>query len=149
MSIFSQQLLFSDQQVVTTTAFSTGFIDLGERSIEPATGNETKGDLGAGATIPLAVHVTEDFTATTGVHVELVQSDSLDTAGTALVSPEVVDRTAEVPVAELVAGYRFNMDSIRSKTTKRYIQLQYVCNGTAVTGKVTAGIVAANAAGTH
>ena len=149
MSIFSQQLLFSDQQVVTTTAFSTGFIDLGERGIEPATGNETMGDLGAGAIIPVAVHVTEDFTATTGVHVELVQSDDLDAAGTALVAPEVVDRTAEVPVVELVAGYRFNMDSIRSQTTKRYIQLQYVCNGTAVTGKVTAGIVAANSAGTR
>ena len=147
MSIFSQQLLFSDQQVVTTSALSTGFIDLGVRGQEPATGNETMGDLGAGCPIPLAVHVVEDFTGNTALHVELIQSDDLDAAGTALVTPEIVDRTAEVPVAELVAGYRFNMDTIRSQTTKRYIQLNFVSTGTALTGKVTAGIVAANSAG--
>jgi len=146
MSIFSQELLFSDKQAVTATAVSDNVIDLGKKSVIPSTGTQMQGDAGAGNDIPVAIHVVEDFAGNTDLQVVFQTSDTVDATG-ALTNAKDIAQTVAVPVADLKAGYRFNLSEIPEQTTGRYIGLNYVVGGTATAGKIMAGVTAGNAEG--
>lgn len=138
--IFSQNQIFSDKQAITVTALSDNTIDFGERSTIPFNGAKMQPDMGAGNKIQVGAFVTEDIVGATSVKVVLKGSDTVDAAG--VLNGTVVDiaQTVEVPVADLVAGYSFNMDEIPTLTKTRYVQLEYVVGGTATAGTILAGI---------
>lgn len=139
--IFSQNQIFSDKQAVTTTnTKSTNTLDLGAKSVIPFTGTTPKVDHGAGSKIVLGAFVTTDFIGLTSLAVELQGSDTVDGSGN-LTSPVTISSTGAVPVAELEAGYSFNLDIIPTKSIYRYVQLNYVVAGTATAGNIMAGIV--------
>ena len=146
MTILSQQALFSDKQAVTATAVSDNAVQISKAGRITLNGADQTSDAGAGCEVPLMVQVTTAFAGNTGLQVQLIQSDTVDGNGD-LTSSEVVASSESIAVADLVAGYRFNLSRIPEKTTKKYIQLNYVVAGTATAGNVTAGLVAANAQG--
>ncbi|WP_051560472.1 Bbp16 family capsid cement protein [Marinobacterium jannaschii] len=109
--------MFSDGQAVTATAASTKSLNLGE-------------DIGHGNLMALVIAVSEVFAGLTSLQVVIQHSDDDSTW-------EDVLTTAAVPVADLVAGYRFMLDKI-PYNTKPYVRLRYVVAGTGTGGKISA-----------
>jgi hypothetical protein len=137
--IFSKKLLFSNGQAVTATAVSTNVIDLGATGTVPYSPAALKANVGNGASVPVDIQVVEAFAGITSLQVEFQVA-----ADEAFTSPTVVAVTPAVPVASLVAGYKFVIDKIPVGTNKRYMRLNYVvAGGPGSAGKITAGIVAA------
>jgi hypothetical protein len=128
--ILDRQTLFSDRQLVTATAGSVDQIDLSPR------GAGIVRDIGVGSNIPLFIQVVENFNNLTSLTVSLqVDEDS------AFGSPKTVAVTPAIPLAQLVAGYKFNMDYVPRGTDERYMRLLYTVAGTApTTGRITAGV---------
>lgn len=88
----------------------------------------------------LVIQVTEDFATLTSLEVQLQTSDTND--GTDLTSADTLLTSGAIPLADLVAGYRFPINSLPTSGLKKYLQLSYVVVGTAATaGKVFAGTV--------
>lgn len=131
--IFDKQTLMSDQQAITATAGSTNQIDLSPR------GSGIVRDIGPGNKVPICVQVTETFNNLTSLSVSL-QTDEDSAFG----SPQTVAVTPAIPLAQLVAGYQFNLDFVPRGANERYMRLLYTVVGTAPTlGKVTGGPVLA------
>lgn len=128
--ILDRQTLMSDRQAITATAGSTDQIDLSPR----ATGLIR--DIGPGKNLPLFIQVVENFNNLTSLTVSLqVDEDS------AFGSAKTVAVTPAIPLAQLVAGYKFNMDYVPRGSDERYMRLLYTVAGTApTTGRITAGI---------
>jgi hypothetical protein len=110
--------------------------DLGSAGTD-ALGNAVVKDLGRGAPVEVVVQVTTAFTSSGSatVQAQLVMADDA-----ALTSNLVVlDETAAIAVATLVAGYQFRLRAVPQGITKRYLGVRYVI-GTATTtaGKCTA-----------
>lgn len=121
--------LFSNGQAITATANSTNVVDLG-----------TTKDSGPGEEIPIEVKVTEDFATLTSLKVT-VYTDDAEGMGTQV---ELMS-SAAVPVASLVAGYKFRL-RLPPHGLKRYLRLTYTVGGSnATTGKVFAGVVTGHA----
>lgn len=128
--ILDNQTLLSDAQAITADAGSTNQIDLSPR----ASGLIL--DIGPGEQVPLFIQVVETFNNLTNIVVS-VQVDEDSAFG----SPTTVVSTAAIPLASLVAGYKFNLDWVPRKTNERYMRVYYDITGTApTTGKITAGI---------
>ena len=127
--IFDSTNKFSTKQAVTATAVSTNVIDLGV----------SKRDIGNGEVIPLFIGVEEEFAGLTSV-VVTVQTDDAEGFGSAV----NVLQTGVIPVADLVAGYQFNINTVPLGVLGRYVRLNYTVAGTGTAGTISAGITAGN-----
>ena len=120
-------LRVSEDQAITTTAFSTDTIDLG-----------TARDIGEGTALYMNFAVTTALANGTSVKFEVVTS-----ANANLSSPTVVGSSDAVLTAALTQGknvvVRINPD-IAGKG-KRYLGARYTVAGTYNAGKVTADVV--------
>ena len=125
--ITDKLLRVSEDQAITTTAFSTDTIDLG-----------TARDIGEGTALYMNFAVTTALANGTSVKFEVVTS-----ANANLSSPTVVGSSDAVLTAALTAGknvvVRINPD-IAGKG-KRYLGARYTVAGTFNAGKVTADVV--------
>ena len=125
--ITDKLLRVSEDQAVTTTAYSTDTIDLGVAR-----------DVGEGTTLYMNFALTEAFANGTNVTFEVVTS-----ANANLSSHDVIGSSATLATAALTLGKNivvtFNPD-IAGKG-KRYIGARYVVTGTMNAGKVTADVV--------
>ena len=125
--ITDKLLRVSEDQAITTTAFSTDTIDLG-----------TARDIGEGTALYMKFCVTTALANGTSVKFEVVTS-----ANANLSSPVVVGSSDAVLTAALTAGknvvVRINPD-IAGKG-KRYLGARYTVAGTFNAGKVTADVV--------
>lgn len=128
--ILDNQTLLSDAQAITADAGSTNQIDLSPRA------SGVIRDIGPGQNVPLLIQVVEAFNNLTSLVVS-VQVDEDSAFG----SPTTVVSTAAIPLAQLVAGYAFNLDYVPRLSNERYMRLFYDITGTApTTGKITAGV---------
>lgn len=131
--IFSEQLLFSDQQAITATAVSTNVIDLKALSsiitVRP--------DIGVGIMIPILIQVVTGFTTSANtLIVSLQQSDTEGSGYADLVA------TIAKPASEMTsAGYIFPINAFVRNMDKRYLRLNYTVSAALVAGKITAGVV--------
>ena len=125
--ITDKLLRVSEDQAITTTAFSTDTIDLG-----------TARDIGEGTALYMNFAVTTALTNGTSVKFEVVISDNAN-----LSSPVVVGSSDAILTAALTVGknvvVRINPD-IAGKG-KRYLGARYTVAGTFNAGKVTADVV--------
>ena len=125
--ITDKLLRVSEDQAITTTAFSTDTIDLG-----------TARDIGEGTALYMNFAVTTALANGTSVTLEVLTS-----ANANLSSPTVVGSSDAVLTAALTAGknvvVRINPD-IAGKG-KRYLGARYTVAGTYNAGKVTADVV--------
>lgn len=133
--VLDKQNTLSAAQAITATANSTNTIDLGAPGTVPG-GGTMKRDAGGGYPVGVLAQVVTTFSGGTSVQAQLVESDSAN-----LSSPSVLNETAAIPVASLVAGYKFPLGTIPPGASKRYIGLRYVVVGTPTAGAVTAGLV--------
>ena len=125
--ITDKLLRVSEDQAITTTAFSTDTIDLG-----------TARDIGEGTALYMNFAVTTALANGTSVKFEVVISDNAN-----LSSPVGVGRSDAILTAALTVGknvvVRINPD-IAGKG-KRYLGARYTVAGTFNAGKVTADVV--------
>jgi hypothetical protein len=136
--ILDQLALFSDAQAITVDAASTNIMDLGAPGIVPYGQVQLVRNMGKAGEIPLLIQVVEDFATLTSLQV-IVQSDS----SSAFASPKDLI-SADIPVADLVAGYIFPIDKLPRGIKEQYIRLYFnVVGANATAGKITAGIVGA------
>lgn len=126
--IFDLTNKFSTDQAFTATAASTNVIDLG------VSGR----NIGIGETVPLRVAVTTAFAGLTSVAVSVQTSDTEGSGYADVIS------TPAIPVADLTAGYVFNIDSVPRGVLGRYVRLNYTVVGTGTAGAINAGITAGN-----
>jgi len=137
--IFSNQLIFSDQQAITATAISANVVDLRPTGTVYKAGSALTRDLGPGKQIDLLVQVTETFNTLTSLTFTLETSDAVG-----LTSSRVHWSSGAVALASLVAGYKVPIIRLPLGPHLRYMGLRYTVGGTNPTlGKITAGIVAA------
>lgn len=132
------QNVLSDAQAPTTgTTVSTNTIDLGVAGTPPpgfiARGTP-KSDLGGGKKVFVDVRVVTTCTSggSNTTQVQLITSASAN-----LGSPTVIQSTAAIAVATLVAGYKFRLGPVPSfgNAQARYLGVQYVI----ATADLTAG----------
>ena len=120
-------LRVSEDQAVTSTAYSTNTIDLSAAR-----------DVGEGTTLYMNFALTEAFANGTNITFEVVTS-----ANANLSSHDVIGSSATIATAALTLGknivVRINPD-IAGKG-KRYLGARYVVTGTMNAGKVTADVV--------
>mgnify|MGYP003151101811 FL=1 len=125
--ITDKLLRVSEDQAVTTTAYSSETIDLG-----------TARDVGEGTALYMNFALTEAFANGTSITFEVVTS-----ANANLSSHDVIGSSATILTAALTLGknivVRINPD-IAGKG-KRYLGARYVVAGTMNAGKVTADVV--------
>ena len=120
-------LRVSEDQAVTSTAYSTNTIDL-----------SVARDVGEGTALYMNFALTEAFANGTNITFEVVTS-----ANANLSSHDVIGSSATIATASLTLGknivVRINPD-IAGKG-KRYLGARYVVTGTMNAGKVTADVV--------
>ena len=125
--ITDKLLRVSEDQAVTSSAYSTNTIDLG-----------TARDVGEGTALYMNFALTEAFANGTSITFEVVTS-----ANANLSSHDVIGSSATIATAALTLGknivVRINPD-IAGKG-KRYLGARYVVVGTMNAGKVTADVV--------
>lgn len=140
--IMDKQLLFSDQQNLAQAAgnyLSTNTVDLGTVGSIVLGGSPIR-DIGRGRSLQAVVQVTETFTSGGAgtLQAQLVMAD--DAALTSNLT--VLEETAAIALATLVAGYQFRFGTWPVGTSKEFIGIRYVIGTAAMTaGKVTAGLV--------
>ena len=133
--ILSNQLIMSDDQAITATVLSTNVIDFGDNGTPAGATVPLSSDLGIGNEIDLFIGVTETFNNLTSLTV------ALETGGSDVLGVKLVEQTATL--AQLKAGYRFNIDGVARGSIGRYLGLSFTVTGAApTTGKITAGVKA-------
>jgi len=136
MTILDSEGLFSDDQVITTTAASTNVIDKGAPQTPVRGAAPINVDWGKGRPVPVEIMVTADFAGGTSIQVDLEVDDDVGFG-----TPNVVWSSEVIPLASLVQGYRFNVGHLPERTDERYARLNYVVVGTmSGGGAITAGI---------
>lgn len=137
--LLDAQALFSDSQVVTSTAASTNLIDLGTPGTPIRAAQALTPDLGAGIPIPILVQVDIDFAGGTSIAVGL----EMDTTA-AFGSATVLFLSAAIVTATLVAGYEFLINWIPTGVVEQFLRLNYTVVGSMTGGgAITAGLVSA------
>jgi len=132
--VFDKRVMFCEGQAVNAAGPSSGHIDLG-----PGLAN-----LGVGGELYLHVQVVEDFDNLTSLKVALQEDDN-----DSFSSPTTLVESGAVPLAELKAGYVFNL-AVPAGISQRFQRLYFTPSGTApTTGKITAGYLTDRAAGVH
>jgi len=138
MAILDNEGLFSDDQVVTTSAASTNQIDKGAPQTPVRGAAPLESDWGKGRAIAVEAIVTAAFAGGTSIQVDLEVDDDV-----AFGTPKVVWSSEVIPLASLVQGYRFNVGSFPEGTNERYARLNYTVVGTmSGGGAITAGVAA-------
>lgn len=128
--LYDKENLFSENQAITADAASTNVIKI--------TNGQLK-EVAFGTPIPLRIQVTEDFATLTSLNIKV--QTATDAAFT---TPVDLAETGAIAAATLKAGYVAPINFI-PKGNKGYMRLYYDVTGSnATTGKITAGIVAAN-----
>lgn len=139
MTILSAQLLLSNRQAITATALSTNVIDIGAPGTPYGAQGPLGRDIGKGNPIPILVQVVETFNEATSVTVSLEVS-----ANSAMTSSTVV-ASQTIPLAQLVAGKKINLQYLPNGINQRYLAVRYTVTGTAPTaGRMHAGISMGN-----
>lgn len=132
--ILDATLLFSDAQAVTADAASTNIIDFGAPGTSFSGQTQTR-DLGPGT--PLYVHASVDVSFATIVSMNII----LQTAtSSGFGSPIVVWTSRLFLLAEMVAGFRFELPPVYGSQILRYLRLYYDVNTSATAGSITAGL---------
>lgn len=131
--ILDKQNLFSDDQAITDSSVaSTNYINLGDREIAK------------GTPVPIVIQATTGFANLSTLNI-MIQTDDEAT----FTNPTKLAETGAIPVADLVAGYRANLNFF-PKGNRGLTRLYYGKTGaTETTGKITAGIVDAVQDGHH
>lgn len=138
--------MFSDSQdlaQVVGSYLSTKSIDLwGGARQTTVLGNSPLFDLGRGNQVEVVVQVTEAFVgATATVMVELVMADDEGLTSNLVSLQQAPGGSVSVgiPVATLVAGYRFRLATPRAGISKRYLGLRYnIYTATTTAGEISA-----------
>lgn len=132
---------FSNQQAITASAASTSSIDLTATGTpKPGHTVALKRDIGRGNKVNIRVQVTETFLTLDSLKVA-IQTD----ADTAFGSVVTVLETEAIALADLVAGYVFNLEYIPRNTDEQYLRLYYTVAGSnATAGKIFASVVEAS-----
>lgn len=128
--LLDQQNIFSDAQAIKATAVSDNVIKM-----TPA--GQLK-EVAYGTPKPLLFQVVETFTGATSVKVAVETSETEDFS-----EKVTLFETAAIPVADLVAGYRFPILHVPAGNLG-YMRANYTVAGSATAGKITAGIIAAH-----
>lgn len=138
MALFDAAGLFSENQAITATAASTNSVDFGANGTSPGNLGPYVGDLG-NSDIQILAQVTQTFATLTSLTVSVQMDDN-----SAFSSPTTITASQAVPVASLVAGYKFRVPfKIPEGATERHIRLNYTVAGSnATAGTIYAGIVA-------
>ena len=125
--ITDKLLRVSEDQALTTTAFSTDTIDLLQAR-----------DIGEGTPLYMNFAVTTALAGGTSVKFEVVVSDNAN-----LSSPTVIGSSDAVLTAALVAGKNVvvRLNPLIAEKGARYLGARYTISGTYTSGKVTADIV--------
>lgn len=138
MAIIDNTLVFSDGQAFTADAASTNVIDLGATGTPVGHSAALVRDVGKSSSIPIEVLVATTFTGLTSLNVAVQVDDN-----EAFTSPTTVAKSGEIPVASLVAGYRFAFPAeLPEGTNERYVRLYYDVTGVGTAGALDAHIVA-------
>lgn len=133
--LYDLENIFSNNQAVTADAASTNVIKI--------TNGQLK-EVAYGTPIPLRIQVTEDFATLTSLEIKV--QTATDAAFT---TPVTLATTGAVAAADLKAGYVAPINFI-PKGNLGFLRLYYDVTGSnATTGKITAGIVAANEGSYH
>lgn len=125
--LLDTETLFSDKQAVTATAASTNVIHTAAGKIK---------EIAFGTPLPLLIQVVEDFAGLTSVKVAVQTA-----ADENFTTPVTLAETAAIPVADLVAGYKFPINFM-PKGNLGYTRLMYTVVGTGTAGRIDAGFVA-------
>ena len=120
--ILDSQALYSDDQVITTTADSTNTLDLAKNS-------------GPGQPVRILIQVTATFVGGTSITIDLETDDNAS-----FTSLSTIASTPTILTASLVAGYKFSINFIPD-LMERYSRLEYTVSGSYTPGSITAGIV--------
>lgn len=144
--IIDNTLVLSDSQPVTATAASTNVWNTLAQGTPYGWLTPYGRDQGEGfMDIPLAIQVTEAFNNLTSLQVSVETDDN-----SAFSSPATVYTGSAVPLASLVAGYRFPLQDVPKGQIEQYVRLKYTVVGTApTTGKIFAAVTAGNQSNTH
>ena len=128
--LYDKENLFSENQAITDDAASTNVIDFSKGTLK---------EIAFGTPIPLRIQVTENFATLTSLNIQV--QTATDAAFT---TPVTLAETGAIATATLKAGYTAPIRFI-PKGNLGYMRLYYDVTGSnATTGKITAGIVAAN-----
>lgn len=140
--IFDATELFSNAQAVTATAASTNIIDTGAPGTVYGAAAALRRDMGKGTPVPLGLRVVESFNNLTSIIITYEVAD--DVAFTT--NKTTVFTSPTYALADLAAGARHLLpDAVPVTADRRYHRLLYTLAGTTpTTGKITAGVVAAN-----
>lgn len=125
--LLDMETLFSNAQAVTATGASTNVIHTAFGKLK---------EISFGTPLPLLIQVVEAFEGCNSVKVA-VQTSATENFTEVVTLAE----TAAIPVAELVAGYKFPINFM-PKGNLGYTRLHYTVDGTATAGKIDAGVVA-------
>lgn len=128
--LLDQQNIFSDAQEIKSTTAS-------ENVIKMSPVGHLK-EVSYGTPKPLLFQVVEDFKGATSVKVAVETSETVDFSENVTLL-----ETPAIPVAKLVAGYRFPIIYTPAGNLG-YMRAYYTVAGTATAGKITGGIVAAH-----
>ena len=126
--LLDKENLFSDSQLLTTTAPSTNLIDMGDDDAKIQSFVERESDI--------IVTVDVALTGGTSVQVQVEVDDDV-----AFGSPTLLFQSGVVLAASLVAGFQFRIGKVPPHTSEQFMRLNYVIAGVFTAGSVVAGFV--------
>lgn len=133
--LFDKENMFSDEQAITSDAASTNVIQFAKGTLK---------EIAFGTPIPIRIQVTQAFATLTSLNIKV--QTATDAAFT---TPVTLAETGDIAAATLVKGYVAPINYI-PKGNLGYMRLYYDVTGSnATTGKITAGVVAANEGSYH
>ncbi|MEM5461412.1 hypothetical protein VSR69_42580 [Paraburkholderia phytofirmans] len=126
--LFDTQSLFSDSQLITTTANSSNVIDQGPNAMTGLIGQTSQG--------ALFVRCMQTFASGVSLRIQLVSSDTADL----LTNPLTHFDSGAIPLANLTAKSMLAATRIPPQRLRRYLGLMYTVVGTMTAGSILAGI---------
>lgn len=133
--ILDLESMFSDDQVVTTTAVSTNLIDLGATGTPPLSLTALTRDIGPGTPIEILIQNVAAATGTAPTLVVTLETD--DNVGFA----SAVIKATSATMTSAVAGQTASIHYVPDGINERFLRLRYTTGGTTPGHTITAGIV--------
>jgi hypothetical protein len=138
--LFSALDLFSNAQVVASSAASTNIMDFGAPGTPIRAAAALARDQGKGQLIACRVQVVTVFDTCDTVKVAWQMDDDVNFG-----SATTVLETEAIALAALVSGYVFNIQNLPLLSNERYGRFYYTVAGSNnVAGTITAGLVLGN-----
>ena len=138
--VLDNEVIFSDEQAITANGAtaSTNVIDLGAMGVTSYNAVTLRRRFRI-MDVPLYFKITEAFSgALTTMNIAVQAGDAEAFGGTNQIVFDV-----DVAVANLTTSYELPINKLPKTIKYRYLRLLFTTDGTAATGKVTSGIVAA------